>query len=191
MTGPLPILSNCHLCSLRQAAAPVAGFGPTNAKIAIIGSYPGMVELRQRKPLSGPAGTVLDAGLKRAQIARRKCYVTNVIKCPPRQSTGHVAPFCAYMCQRQWLVPELATLTNLQLVLALGSYALWAFEPAAFVEDVHGHLSRTQLPNGQAVWLFPAHSPGAFLRSKPLPVWERTMDRFRHATQQLRKTGQL
>jgi len=54
--------------------------GNRQAKIAICGEQPGVMEIRQGKPFVGPAGHGLDECLKMTRIARIDLYLTNVIK---------------------------------------------------------------------------------------------------------------
>ena len=61
----------------------VPGFGPPDAKIAIVGEAPGAYEDAQLKPFVGPAGTILEQCLHAAGLIRSDVYLTNVVKVRP------------------------------------------------------------------------------------------------------------
>lgn len=57
--------------------------GSADATIAIIGEAPGVEEVRNMKPFTGPAGSVLESCMHAAAIARGDCYITNVVRVRP------------------------------------------------------------------------------------------------------------
>ena len=61
----------------------VPAYGPSDAKIAIVGEAPGADEERNKVPFVGAAGRLLDSLLARAGIRRSSCFITNVIKVRP------------------------------------------------------------------------------------------------------------
>lgn len=61
----------------------VPGFGPANAKIAIVGEAPGAHEDQMLKPFVGPAGSVLEQCLHAAGLIKSEVYLTNVVKVRP------------------------------------------------------------------------------------------------------------
>lgn len=61
----------------------VWGEGNLNARVAFIGEAPGTQEDKLGRPFVGPAGRLLDEGLKHAGIDRNDVYITNVVKCRP------------------------------------------------------------------------------------------------------------
>lgn len=61
----------------------VAGQGPGDAKIVIVGEAPGKSEDETGIPFSGPSGRLLDELLLDVGIRRSECYVTNVVKYRP------------------------------------------------------------------------------------------------------------
>jgi DNA polymerase len=72
---------DCRACDLwRDATQTVFGEGPADARFFIIGEQAGDQEDRSGHPFVGPAGGLLDKALAEAGIARKKIYVTNVIK---------------------------------------------------------------------------------------------------------------
>lgn len=61
----------------------VAGIGPHNPKILIIGEAPGKYEDLAGQPFVGPTGQMLDEMLFNAGSHRSQCYLTNVVKYRP------------------------------------------------------------------------------------------------------------
>lgn len=61
----------------------VAGEGPFNPRLMIVGEAPGKAEDEQRRPFVGPTGELLNDMLFKAGINRNECYVTNVVKYQP------------------------------------------------------------------------------------------------------------
>lgn len=61
----------------------VAGIGPHNPKIMIVGEAPGKYEDLQGQPFVGPTGQMLDEMLFSAGTHRSECYLTNVVKYRP------------------------------------------------------------------------------------------------------------
>jgi uracil-DNA glycosylase family 4 len=58
----------------------VAGEGPRNAEIMLIGQNPGSEEAKRGKPFVGKSGKYLDTVLKKNNVDRSKLYITNVVK---------------------------------------------------------------------------------------------------------------
>jgi uracil-DNA glycosylase family 4 len=58
----------------------VAGEGPPNAKVMLIGQNPGSEEAEQGRPFVGKSGQYLDTVLKKNGIDRSQLYITNVVK---------------------------------------------------------------------------------------------------------------
>jgi DNA polymerase len=56
------------------------GEGAERARVMLVGEQPGDREDREGHPFVGPAGRILDEGLKLAGIAREDTYITNVVK---------------------------------------------------------------------------------------------------------------
>jgi uracil-DNA glycosylase len=85
---PRPSLTNlrksvqeCRACDLWEAATQaVMGEGPRHAELMLVGETPGDREDLEGHPFVGPAGGVLDRGLKRAGIAREDVSLTNAVK---------------------------------------------------------------------------------------------------------------
>jgi uracil-DNA glycosylase family 4 len=58
----------------------VAGEGPSNARVMLIGQNPGSEEAKRGRPFIGKSGKYLDAVLRKNNVDRGKLYVTNVVK---------------------------------------------------------------------------------------------------------------
>lgn len=61
----------------------IAGVGPLEPDLMIIGEAPGKHEHEQGIPFVGPSGAYLDDALRKAGQARAECYITNVVKFRP------------------------------------------------------------------------------------------------------------
>ena len=124
-------LSQCRNCELwRNATQAVAGAGPAQAALMLVGEQPGDQEDLVGLPFAGPADKVLDRALHNAGIARSEAYLTNAVKHFKWEPRGkrriHKTP-----AQREvdacnpWLKQELAAVAP-TVVVALGSTALRA-----------------------------------------------------------------
>jgi len=67
-------------CERWEAATQaVMGEGPKRAEVMLVGETPGDREDLEGHPFVGPAGGVLDRGMKRAGISRDDVYLTNSV----------------------------------------------------------------------------------------------------------------
>ncbi len=64
--------------------------GRLDAKYVLVGEQPGKVEVRDRKPFTGPAGNELNRDLNSAFISRPLCYLTNVLKDLDQPSESYI-----------------------------------------------------------------------------------------------------
>ncbi|MDA0747720.1 MAG: uracil-DNA glycosylase [bacterium] len=120
-------------------AGPVPGFGDSGAQLLVIGLAPGAHGAnRTGRPFTGDAaGEVLYRALHRHGYANQgqvtgkedglllhNVYITNAVKCVPPQNrpSGEEKQTC-----REWLGLELAKLTRVRLVLAMGKDAFEAY----------------------------------------------------------------
>jgi len=121
-------LGRCRRCDLwRCATRAVAGEGPANAGIVMVGEQPGDQEDLQGRPFVGPAGEVLNHGLAAAGLPRSSLYLTNAVKhfkfLPRGKRRLHQKPTGAEVMQcRLWLRSELE-LIRPKLIVALGATA--------------------------------------------------------------------
>lgn len=155
------MLKDCHCCKeSNYARNPIGGTGPRSALVAVLGRNPGSKELQQNKPFVGAVGIELTKGLMIAGIFVRSCYLTNLCKC---YTPSGVTPsrFCRKICAELWLGRELASLSKLQIVIALGNEALQYFEPEGNVAELHGTAFYTQKPweREERIMLFTTYHP--------------------------------
>jgi uracil-DNA glycosylase family protein len=74
-------LKSCRGCDLYlRATQPVAGEGPSTARLVLVGEVPGNMEDKTGHPFVGPAGALLDDALKASGIERSKVFLTNAVK---------------------------------------------------------------------------------------------------------------
>lgn len=74
----------CQGCPLADTPSKfIPASGPVNAPICIIGEAGGKDEARKGEPFIGPAGGILNTGLRLAGLEREACRVHNVLSCSP------------------------------------------------------------------------------------------------------------
>lgn len=113
--------SQCQRCSLRKECNQVVcGIGPANTKLMLVGEAPGADEDIEGVPFVGQSGELLNKFLQAAGISREGVYITNAVKCRPKNNTVPDATTIA-ACKR-WLWEELK-LIQPQVVVPLGKVA--------------------------------------------------------------------
>ena len=143
--------------------APVPSFGSAGARLLIVGLAPGLKGANQTgRPFTGDyAGDLLYRTLDRFGFARGPyrrraddglelvgCRITNAVRCVPPENkpTGAEIRTC-----RAFLAAELAGLTRLEAVLALGTVAHGAVLATLGLKKSRypfGHGALHELPNG-------------------------------------------
>lgn len=121
-------LSECRRCLLwRNATRPVAGEGPEDAKLVLVGEQPGDHEDRAGRPFVGPAGKVLDDAMARAGIARESIYLTNAVKHFKFMLRGkrriHDKPGAGEIEHCRWWLNLELDIIDPEVVVALGASA--------------------------------------------------------------------
>ncbi|MDX3905000.1 MAG: UdgX family uracil-DNA binding protein [Pigmentiphaga sp.] len=122
-------LEACRRCRLwHDATQGVAGEGPRQAPIMMVGEQPGDKEDLAGKPFVGPAGALLDAALADAGVDRDDVFVTNAVKHFKWSLRGkrrmHKTPGQREIeACRYWLEKEYAAVDP-RVVVALGATAL-------------------------------------------------------------------
>lgn len=120
--------AGCQACDLwRGGTQTVFGVGPPQAELMLVGEQPGDREDLEGAPFVGPAGRVLDQGLRAAGIDRERAYATNVVKhfkwTPRGKRRLHQTPNAAEQAAcRPWLDAELAVVRP-KVLVALGATA--------------------------------------------------------------------
>lgn len=87
----------CHLCR-EGNRGPTQWSGPEDSPLMFVGEGPGGVEDEYGVPLVGPSGKLLDKALWSVGLTRDRIYVTNIVKCRPRNNrtpTLDEGRFCA------------------------------------------------------------------------------------------------
>ncbi len=143
--------------------APVASFGPLEARLLIVGLAPGLKGANQTgRPFTGDyAGDLLYATLEKFGLTRGvygrhagdgltlvDCRITNAVRCVPPENkpTTEESRTC-----RPFLAAELAALPRLEIVLALGTLAHGEVLAARGLRKSHcrfGHGALHELPGG-------------------------------------------
>lgn len=144
--------------------APAPSFGPLDARLLIVGLAPGLRGAnRTGRPFTGDyAGDLLYATLLAFDFATgvydarpddglvlRDCRITNAVRCVPPQNRPTGAEIAA--CQ-PFLDAEMAAMTNLKIVLALGSLAHGAVLRALGLKQrayAFGHGALHELDEGR------------------------------------------
>lgn len=132
--------------------------GPTNAKIMLVGEAPGEEEDKLGKPFVGYAGKTLDVLLSQAGIARYQCLVTNVARERPPANKIYFF-FEDKKCTipkpklQLWIekLKEEIELYNPNVIIALGSTALWALTGEKKISDFRGYILPCTLVPGKKI----------------------------------------
>jgi len=151
----------CERCplSLTRTNA-VAGEGPPDARVVLIGEGPGRNEDLQGRPFVGAAGKQLEGLLGDAGLRRGDVYITNVVKCRPpenRRPTGAESNACGPYLGRQLM------LVRPTLVVLLGDSALNRFLPDQSLTNAHGRMFK----RGDYAF-FPTYHPAAMIYNRAL-----------------------
>jgi uracil-DNA glycosylase family 4 len=120
---------SCASCPLHDAPGPVWGEGLPDAQIMLVGEGPGEDEALMLRPFVGGSGKVLSVLLRHAQIDRRQCYVTNIVRCRPTvrgaggQLVNRQPTETEIRCCGKFMVGELESVKP-NVVVALGNVPL-------------------------------------------------------------------
>ena len=122
-------VDHCTRCPLyRGATQGVAGEGPTDARIMLVGEQPGDQEDLQGRPFVGPAGRLLDEALAAAGLDRRRLFLTNAVKHFKFEPRGkrrlHQNPTAGEIDICRWWLDKERDFVAPQLIVTLGGSAL-------------------------------------------------------------------
>lgn len=94
----------------------VAGHGPLDSPLVVVGEAPGEEEDRQGRPFVGPSGRLLQSLFRRAGLPWEMCYVMNVL---PWRPPGNRTPY-PFEVHASWLrvSAEIAVVDPLVVVAA-------------------------------------------------------------------------
>lgn len=126
-----PALDACRRCPLGACATQgVAGEGPSEAPLMIVGEQPGDAEDLAGRPFVGPAGQLFDRLAGEAGLDRRATWVTNAVKhfkfAPRGKRRLHRRPDAGEIEACRWWLDAERRLIRPRLILALGATALQA-----------------------------------------------------------------
>jgi DNA polymerase len=170
-------IESCRGCELyRDATQGVAGDGPLDSTLMVVGEQPGDREDREGLPFVGPAGRLLDRALTEAGIEPSSVYRTNAVKHfrfdPGRAGKRiHKGPSRVHVTAcGPWLAAEL-DLVRPRGVVLLGATAGGAVYGASFrVGTSRGHtLDWPDEGTGSSwtpAWAVVTSHPSAVLRSR-------------------------
>lgn len=85
--NPETIGCDCQSCPLKEYPFPVPPEEPKigRGKLVLLGESPGKNEVIEQRPFVGASGWELEKGLKKFNIRRDECRVTNAILCRPKR----------------------------------------------------------------------------------------------------------
>lgn len=119
-------IASCRRCSAcRDGRAPVPGTGAKQARWLVAAGASTAADDRERLPLAGDPGKLLDNMLAAVGMGRdRDVYITNLIKCRPASPNGgERAPTAAEAAACRPYLEREAVLTGAHTVLTLGQIA--------------------------------------------------------------------
>ncbi len=122
-------VDRCNRCPIGcNATQGVAGAGPTDAQIMLVGEQPGDQEDLQGRPFVGPAGQVLDQALAEAGLDRTRLFLTNAVKHFKYEPRGkrrlHQNPTAGEIDICRWWLDKERALVQPKLIVTLGGSAL-------------------------------------------------------------------
>jgi uracil-DNA glycosylase len=124
-------LDACRRCRIGHCATQaVAGEGPEEARLMIVGEQPGDQEDLAGRPFVGPAGRLFDRCAAEAGIDRRQVYVTNAVKhfkfTPRGKRRLHQRPDAGEVSSCKWWLDIERRLVKPTLTVAMGATAALA-----------------------------------------------------------------
>jgi DNA polymerase len=122
-------VDRCNRCPIGcNATQGVAGAGPADAQIMLVGEQPGDQEDLQGRPFVGPAGQVLDLALAEAGLDRTRLFLTNAVKHFKYEPRGkrrlHQNPTAGEIDICRWWLDKERALVQPKLIVTLGGSAL-------------------------------------------------------------------
>lgn len=122
-------VDRCNRCPIGcNATQGVAGAGPADAQIMLVGEQPGDQEDLQGRPFVGPAGQVLDQALAEAGLDRTRLFLTNAVKHFKYEPRGkrrlHQNPTAGEIDVCRWWLDKERALVQPKLIVTLGGSAL-------------------------------------------------------------------
>ena len=151
--------NKCTLCRSRHNV--VNGDGDLNAEIVLVSTSPGFEEDEIGKPMVGPSGRLLNSMLEKAGIDRKKVWVTNVVRCLPREgrTIREPNPEEIEACS-EFIDAELAALPMKKIIIPLGNVALKYITntKTGAITSKRGHEEKSEK---YSCWVLPTFHPRA------------------------------
>ena len=153
-------LMNCDACKLRHEGnrGPTRYSGDPASPLMFVGEVPGGVEDEYGVPLVGPSGQLLDKALWSVGLTRDHVYVTNIVKCRPKNNRTPTLEE-GKACANIHLVKEIG-LVQPKVIVCLGKVAFQYF---------YGHTASIMRNRGKwFTWhdipVMPTYHPAFLLR---------------------------
>jgi len=177
-TSTFPIyqaVRSCTDCYLRQSClGPVPGIGSINSRILFVGEAPGEHEDEDGIPFTGAAGIMLDDLLSYLNLLRSEVYITNCVRCRPRNNATPSLADTRY-CADKWLQLEIDIIRP-QIIVAMGQPAIRYLlgDDTLTVEHTHSIPQWRYVGNSAEeeygappTLIFPTYHPAAGLYTTP------------------------
>ena len=133
------VCTKCGLYFSRKHG--VAGAGPADAEIMLIGEGPGFHENETGIPFVGGSGKFLDELLEGIGLKREDVFIGNVVKCRPPGNRDPQAEELA-ACD-PYLERQIAAI-NPKVIVTLGRFSMAKFLPHAKVSEIHGQAMKVK-----------------------------------------------
>lgn len=142
----------------------VEGYGPSNARLVVVGEAPGGHEEQLGRPFVGPTGKIVRDCLSSAGIKPEEVYMTNVVKVRPPGNQIKLLKTIGY--ELSDFIPQLWEEINAikpNCILAFGGTALTALTGMDGIEKYRGSILQSCYASTKVV---PTIHPAALLHSE-------------------------
>jgi len=133
-----------------------------NPTFMIVAEAPGQEELKQKRPMIGPAGQELRKHLREFGFNKSNTILTNVIPCRPLNNKFPDDWNLVTKCAQRWLLKEIKLL-NPKIIISCGAQALRAITGKKRVTSNRG---RWHFEYKVKTWIMPTWHPSYILRCK-------------------------
>ncbi len=164
-----------------MTSAFVAGYGPSNAKVLIVGEAPGADEVKQGVPFVGPSGVEMTRMIQQAGLLRSECYIDNVTGHRPQNNRitdwfypKTKAPVDSKLILGRHVHQNIydgirsleAVIDRLKpkVIIAFGNTPLWAMTGHYGITKWRGSNLETREIQGRTYPLLATYHPAAILR---------------------------
>jgi uracil-DNA glycosylase len=159
----IQVCARCELHHSRKHG--VAGAGPADASIMLIGEGPGFYENETGIPFVGGSGKLLDELLAGIGLQRADIFIGNVVKCRP---PGNRDPLAAELAACDPYLERQIAVVNPKVIVTLGRFSMAKYLPNAKISEIHG---QALIVRGRLV--VPMYHPAAALHQRSLrPILE-------------------